>query len=82
LSELAHPAAEAEMALSRGDRERGKGGRENKELREALASWQTYSSLSHSCNPECIIHGNSRCQALRRKYGNQMGPHRAVRVSV
>lgn len=40
-----HPAAETEMALSQGDRERGKGGRENKELREALASWQTYFSL-------------------------------------
>lgn len=26
------------MALSQGDRERGEGGRENKELREALAS--------------------------------------------
>lgn len=31
-----HPASEAEMALS--PRERGKGGRENRELREALAS--------------------------------------------
>lgn len=52
------PAAEAETALSQGDRERGKGERENKELREALASWQTYYSLMEvpdgRCSAECM----------------------------
>lgn len=55
---------------------------ERQELREDLESWWTYSSLCHSCGPELIVHGNHRCQALRRQYANQMGPHRAVRVSV
>lgn len=64
-----HPASEAEMALSQGERERW----ERERRVERGSSFLTDILFSH---------GNPRWQALRRMYGNQMGVHRAVSVSV
>lgn len=64
-----HSASEAEMALSQGERERW----EREQRVERGSSFLTDILFSLR---------NPRWQALRRMYGNQMGVHRAVRVSV